>query len=215
MSEATPKRRPGWLNNPFFKLFAYTVVASFFIAPPYFLDHSLSDLPRSVAATVVILATYGFFTICLYANEAAAMSAASLYGVPLGTIPFSLIGLLTRRSRRKTSVPTGRRIIFNAAFGYFCTIYAFALTYRFLSKSDSEAFHEAIPDFITSLYFSIVTIATVGYGDIVPKNWPAKLLVSAEVLIGVAYSIFFFSIIAGFIKESRSRQHDSPNNETT
>jgi Ion channel len=41
----------------------------------------------------------------------------------------------------------------------------------------------------------------VGYGDIAPKTPIARILVSFEVLAGVGYSVFFFSIIAGFIRE--------------
>jgi voltage-gated potassium channel len=51
------------------------------------------------------------------------------------------------------------------------------------------------------VYFSIVTMATVGYGDIVPKTIVAKVLVLTEILLGVGYSIFFFSIISSFMRE--------------
>jgi voltage-gated potassium channel len=52
----------------------------------------------------------------------------------------------------------------------------------------------------TAVYFSIVTIATVGYGDIQPASVWARLRASAEILIGVAYTVFFFSVIAGFLR---------------
>jgi hypothetical protein len=41
---------------------------------------------------------------------------------------------------------------------------------------------------------SLITVATVGYGDIVPKSNAAKLLVMSEILIGIAHSVLFFSI---------------------
>jgi Ion channel. len=56
-------------------------------------------------------------------------------------------------------------------------------------------------DLIGGIYFSVITIATVGFGDIVPVSSAARLMVVGEVLLGVAYAVFFFSIIAAFLRE--------------
>ena len=40
-------------------------------------------------------------------------------------------------------------------------------------------------DFINSLYFSIVTFTTVGYGDITPVGFFSTLLSAIEMLLGV------------------------------
>jgi len=40
-------------------------------------------------------------------------------------------------------------------------------------------------DIITSLYFSIITIATVGYGDIAPVTTAGKIVTATEALLGV------------------------------
>ena len=42
------------------------------------------------------------------------------------------------------------------------------------------------PGFLDSLYFSVVTISSLGYGDIRPLGY-ARLLVAAEVLIGLSF----------------------------
>ena len=44
---------------------------------------------------------------------------------------------------------------------------------------------------VDSFYFTVVTLATVGYGDIVPKTDLGKLFTSFYILIGIG-------IIAGF-----------------
>lgn len=36
-----------------------------------------------------------------------------------------------------------------------------------------------------SFYFTIITLSTVGYGDIVPKTWIAKLFVVVMILISI------------------------------
>jgi voltage-gated potassium channel len=49
--------------------------------------------------------------------------------------------------------------------------------------------------FPESLYFSIVTLSTVGYGDIVPMTDAIRLIVAVEVVIGVMLLLFGFSEI--------------------
>jgi hypothetical protein len=45
---------------------------------------------------------------------------------------------------------------------------------------------ELRPSFADAIYFSIVTISSLGYGDIRPESW-ARLFVGAEVIIGLAF----------------------------
>jgi voltage-gated potassium channel len=50
-------------------------------------------------------------------------------------------------------------------------------------------------NFAESLYFSVVTIATVGYGDIVPDGAFVRALAAGEVICGVLLLLFGFSEI--------------------
>lgn len=50
---------------------------------------------------------------------------------------------------------------------------------------------------IDAIYFSGVTITTLGYGDISPIHWLPKLLVIQEVLAGFSLLIVSFAIYAG------------------
>lgn len=69
------------------------------------------------------------------------------------------------------------------------TILAFGLGYWALAESGALVFTfdaSHTPGFGDALYFSIVTISSLGYGDIRPIGW-ARALVGAEVLIGLAF----------------------------
>ncbi|MBR1164625.1 ion channel [Bradyrhizobium elkanii] len=81
------------------------------------------------------------------------------------------------------------------------TVYGYALIYKLVSMTAPETFTPKPLDLATALYFSIVTIATVGYGDVLPVHPATKLLVSTGILADVAYSVFFFSILANLIRE--------------
>jgi hypothetical protein len=50
--------------------------------------------------------------------------------------------------------------------------------------------------FIDSLYFSIVTFATVGYGDILPHTPTEKILVISEIIIGYLMGGLLIAILA-------------------
>jgi hypothetical protein len=52
-----------------------------------------------------------------------------------------------------------------------------------------------------TLYFSIITITTVGYGDITPGNAPAQAVAGAEALIGQLYLV---SVVAVVVSRYRS-----------
>ena len=59
-----------------------------------------------------------------------------------------------------------------------------------------SGFHPAITDLPTALYFTFITLSTVGYGDIVPVSLDARLFVISLILAGL--SIFASAIISTF-----------------
>ena len=57
-------------------------------------------------------------------------------------------------------------------------------------------FHPAIEDLPSALYFTVITLSTVGYGDIVPVSLDARLFAVSLILAGL--SIFASAIISSF-----------------
>jgi hypothetical protein len=93
-------------------------------------------------------------------------------------------------------------ILIDVAVSYFLAIFCFSVLYVYIIRRDEAAFSAAL-DLGDALYFSIVTMTTTGYGDIIPKSGSAKLLVSIQILFGFFYNILFFSIFAGFAGRRR------------
>ncbi|HHS50283.1 MAG TPA: hypothetical protein ENN07_04125, partial [candidate division Zixibacteria bacterium] len=71
-------------------------------------------------------------------------------------------------------------------FRWFAWFIAFILAFGigFAELWDQFAYKSFPPDWSTFPYFSIVTISTLGFGDITPLTGNARLLVCAEVIIG-------------------------------
>lgn len=49
--------------------------------------------------------------------------------------------------------------------------------------------------FVESLYFSIVTLSTVGYGDIVPLSYAVRIVVALQIVAGIVLLLFGFHAI--------------------
>ncbi len=58
-------------------------------------------------------------------------------------------------------------------------------------------FSPHIRDLVTALYFAVVTMGTVGYGDITPKAPEARLFVISVIILGVAVFATSVTAIAG------------------
>ena len=82
-----------------------------------------------------------------------------------------------------------------------CSLLAYAI---FGSLYLGEQFGPAINSLPNAVYFSVVTMSTVGYGDITPHTWIAK---NATVLVAFTAYIYSLVVIATIVSEAtRSRK---------
>jgi len=90
-------------------------------------------------------------------------------------------------------VPSLNRLPFVLMFlglGFFTIIFGFASLYTELLRQNPDNFTGLTEGFLT-LYFSIVTFSTVGYGDVYPASFLARVAAICEIFIAM-----FFSLIA-------------------
>jgi hypothetical protein len=102
---------------------------------------------------------------------------------------------------RTTDLSATERIIM-VAKSYFGLIVSYAVLFYFIPCNMFEL-TEQVPNLadpisgLDALYFSSVTITTVGYGDILPVSPWAKLLVMSEVLAGLFLLVISVAIYLG------------------
>ena len=72
-------------------------------------------------------------------------------------------------------------------------VLSFANIYFILDKINPNSF--SIPlNLVDSIYFSVITAFTIGYGDILPVNKTIKLIVILEVIIFYIYTVFAIGV---------------------
>jgi hypothetical protein len=115
----------------------------------------------------------------------------------------------------RESTAARRNDLFLIAFTYASVIVGFGVVYLLLESAvGKEVFaFSRFPTkirLIDNLYMSGITIATVGYGDIVPAFWFTKLLVVFESLIGIWLTAtvlgFFIGSLLSFQQQDQQRK---------
>lgn len=67
-------------------------------------------------------------------------------------------------------------------------------------------FQPQITDLVTALYYAMVTMSTVGYGDIIPRTPEAKLFTVSVIVLGVAvFATSLTAVVAPMVSRSLQR----------
>jgi hypothetical protein len=92
----------------------------------------------------------------------------------------------------------------NTVFGALCAYLflglSWAVIYEILIHISPDAIYtptDREPDFITWVYFSFTTLSTLGYGDIVPREYLARMLAILEALVGQIYLVVIVARLVG------------------
>lgn len=96
---------------------------------------------------------------------------------------------------------------------YSLIVIVFACVYRILDRftaTDQFVVHaaERAITFPEALYFSIITLSTVGYGEIVPATDLVRLIVSIQIMLGVLLLLFGFYEIMSYARERRHHRDE-------
>jgi voltage-gated potassium channel len=118
---------------------------------------------------------------------------------------FTIIVFMLRHILRSREINLD--LIFAAISIYLFIGMAFALLYRINTVLDPDALsvqiHEQANQFATFIYFSFVTLTTLGYGDILPVSHFARTLAFLEAVLGVMYTaVLVASLVSIYVAKT-------------
>jgi hypothetical protein len=170
---------------------------------------------RPVIYLVVALAV-STFVVDLFAELAPGHGVASVDT----TLRLGCLSILVTMTLRRTLSPgpvTAYRVIGGIA-GYLLIGLTWAFAYQLLLQQAPGAIHfeAGMADDTFSrqpnhlIYFSFITLTTVGYGDVHPVHPAVRSLAVAEALVGQLYLAILISSLAGMALQARSAKDGPP-----
>ena len=162
---------------------------------------------RFIVTWAVLLPTFGSFYYVLYAASPKAYTGDLN---PLSMLILCAVAYLTatsirdlrtlnrfiRRDNRWVFFHQTMLLIYNVVTLLVC----YAIMYKIFGIRDSAS-HEIVQDPDICLYFSMITLTTVGYGDFVPATQVARVLAALQAFSG----FIIFAGIVSFFQVSYSR----------
>jgi Ion channel len=139
-----------------------------------------------------------FVNPCPYANLA-----------PMIGLAFSCSILWAIFDHFQSQFDNPRDAIAEAFIGYLVIATAFSQLYSLLNSFVDHAFNQTIPSTqgATFLYFSMVTMTSVGYGGIVPVNPYVRMIAALESMSGI---FFVAVVVARLVSSYRTKESIRP-----
>lgn len=84
-----------------------------------------------------------------------------------------------------------------------------SFSFSYASEKENEVIQFGGARTMTALYYSFVTMSTLGYGDIVPRSPLARMAAALQAVVGQLYLVVLVSRLVGIhISQSTSNKHD-------
>ncbi|TLM94560.1 MAG: two pore domain potassium channel family protein, partial [Actinobacteria bacterium] len=149
----------------------------------------------------------GFALVIVVAVLAAALSMSSLdsartlvvalWGLLALLTPIAVLRRLTRYSQVSVQVVLGLLVV------YLMIGLVFSYIYMICQLAVPGAFSQPKVGISEATYFSYITLATVGYGDITPGNSVVRAFAVLEAMLGSLYIVSVVSIAVGSFSRQR------------
>ncbi|MEM6256541.1 MAG: ion channel [Cyanobacteria bacterium P01_D01_bin.156] len=188
------------------------LLASFLLFHISFLIIRSYRLSRWLFVLMVAIASIGFLIDVLLTlgwlltSPIFLLTVQAIYGFFFGSAVLLILRNILQASRVTNDTVKGGVCVY-LLLGYF-----WALLYSIIYTLDVNAFSSALAtetSRLRVLYFSFVTLTTLGFGDITPVSEAASVLTVLEALIGQVYPTVFMAFLVSSYLAHREFQDTS------
>lgn len=175
------------------KFFLYP--AGLFVVAMLFISVAASILPGNLSEGIAAIA-----------RIAGAVAVSFILFTNMALVDYLIaISAGSDANRHRPTAIALSAIVFLALISFYAGIYVVEMPSTFALNADDLSFGACGARTVKAFYFSSVTITTVGYGEIFPRNAFAQITAAAEAINGlVAFGVFTGSL-TGYIS-SRAGQ---------
>ena len=113
--------------------------------------------------------------------------------------PPTVAGCVARNPERLPELDSLQTVVIAVALFLF----SYASCYLTVSRLRPDSFSQPL-DRVGSLYFTVTTFGTVGYGDIAAKSHLARLLVSSQILLDLVFIALTLRLVFGVSRRALS-----------
>ncbi|WP_224825915.1 potassium channel family protein [Cognatishimia sp. MH4019] len=177
----------------------YVLYASMFVIAAWLLT---GDARLRMAATISGLAVFA----AGLANSYMPSSGTAL-AVYVTSIVYHAIALIVLTRYTFTSRQVFTEVVLAATCLYLVLGSAFAAIYGLIFWVDSAAFTSATGGAVgwqQLLYYSYVTLTTLGYGDVLPVGHVAQSVAAFQAIVGTLYTVLLLSRLVGMHSSARA-----------
>lgn len=211
--------RDFWGHDPGLSLVLVALVLFAFVLPPVLVPGEEQAPLLDAALTLLLLA--GVVGLHASAGVRALLMGAAILALcvrlspAIGPAPsaaatvvsFGLMAVVVLAQTFRDG-PVNAHRVQGAVAAYLLLGLAWAAAYAFVAALDPGAFASARPETARErgfLYFSFITLTSVGYGDITPVHHAARSLAMLEALTGQLYPAILIGRIVTLYEEHKGR----------
>ncbi|MBK7319587.1 potassium channel family protein [Candidatus Villigracilis affinis] len=145
--------------------------------------------------------------VCAVVSFFAPSSDSATIISQVAIIPAQLLMTIALLRYIYTSKVVNANVMMTAITVYIFIAAMFTPLYVIVSRLDVNAFVDnglgVAPQWQQLVYFSFVTLATLGYGDVLPLNAWARSLATVEGMLGVLYIALIMGRLIGVYSQER------------
>ena len=173
-------------------LIFYAIYASIFVVGTWLLT---AETPWRIASALTGLGVFVAGLLNSYAASSGAALAVYLTSIAYHAVMIFVLARFTFTARTvMTEVILAATSLYLVLGSVFAAVFALLLWLEpgsFIASSGAEVQWQQL------LYYSYVTLTTLGYGDIVPIGFYAQAFAAFEAIIGTLYTVILLSRLVG------------------